>query len=258
MSSQNRSIKNKKGICLRPPNWSKGETILNRIKPIVEHKQLDIVRIGILAGAKDDNPEIEKYEGGVKIRTALYAENPQTKYSICLDPEIMQKKPSKFTWTKIDDLIHGLEHGIKRHPELRFYINYLLILDKGTEPNFPHVSCEFNKIFEFAADSQVGIMYAPEKKSLDLEAIFRNPEWIDKGGYWKKHKRDLIPNIYTNLPVNAKYVEAQWAKNHAHNLTHLKKVFMVRACDLLEQIIEKKQYEPLADGKCYEVDIDEI
>lgn len=258
MQSQDYKVVNKRGICLRPPTESKGETILNRIISIKEHKNLKIIRIGILAGPKDDSPEIEKYEGGVRIKTALTAKNPQTMYCICLDSKVM-KSTSKFTWTTIDELIKGLKDVIKKHPELRFYIYSLSILDKGTEPNFPHVICEFRKVFEFAANSEVGMMYAPEKKSLDLRAIYRNPEWVEKGGYWKKHKRDLIPNIYLNLPITGdKYVEADWAKNHAHNLTYLKGVFMVRACDLKERTIPQKVYEPLPEGKCYEVDIESI
>jgi len=258
MQSQDYKVVNKKGICLRPPIESKGETILNKIISIKEHEHLEIIRIGILAGPKDKSPEIEDYEGGVKIKTALTAKNPQTTYCICLDPNIM-KSTSIFTWTAIDELIKGLKDGIKKHPELRFYIYFLSVLDKGTAPNFPHVICEFRKVFEFAADSEVGMMYAPEKKSLDLRTIYRNPEWVEKGGYWKKHKRDLIPDIYTNLPITGtKYVEADWAKNHAHNLTYLKEVFMVRACDLKEWTVPKKVYEPLPEGKCYAVDIESI
>lgn len=258
MKSKDYKIVNKKGICLRPPIESRGETIVNRISSIKEQEHVEVVRIGILAGPKDDNPKFEKYDGGVKIKTAFTAKNPQTKYCICLEPEIM-KSTSKLTWTTIDELINGLKNGIKQHPELRFYIYYLLILDKGTEPNFPHVICKFEKVFEFAADSDVGRMYSPEKKSLDLRAIYSNPKWVEKGGYWKKRKKDLIPDIYLNLPITGtKYVEAIWAKNHAHNLSYLKDVFMVRACDLKERTVPKKIYEPLPEGKCYEVDIDSI
>lgn len=260
MLSGSYNIVNKRGICLRPPIESKGETILDRIIPIREHKDTKLVRIQILAGAKDDAPEIEKYKGGVRIRTSLTSRNPQTMYCICMNPKIM-KNTSKFTWTTIDDLINGLKDGIKNHPELRFYITYLEILDEGTEPNYPYTICEFKKVFEFAADSEIGIMYSPEKKSLDLTAIYRNPEWIDdeKGGYWKKHRKDLIPDIYLNLPISgAKYVEADWAKRHAHNLSYLKEVFMVRACDLKEFTVPSKVYQPLPEGKCYEVNIEDV
>jgi len=258
MQSPNYEIKNKKGICLRPP--SERETIMNRLVPIINNKYTEIIRIQVLAGPKDDSPTIENYEGGVKIRTTITSKNPQTMYCICLNPKSM-KNTKKLTWTTIEKLIEGLTEGIQKHPELRFYITYLEILDKGTEPNFPHVVCVFKKIFEFAADSEVGLIYAPEKKSLDLEAIYRNPEWIDesKGGYWKKHRKDLIPDIYLNLPIaGAKYVEADWAKRHAHNLVYLTTVFMVRACDLKEWTLPRKIYEPLPDGKCYEVHIEKI
>ncbi|KKL88658.1 hypothetical protein LCGC14_1922480 [marine sediment metagenome] len=260
MLSGNYKIKNKKGICLRPPIYSKGESIINRILPITENKNTEIVRIQVLAGAKDYNPEIEKYNGGVRIKTSITYKNPQTMYCICLNPEVMSNT-GKFTWTIIEDLISGLTDGIKNHPELRFYITYLEIIDKGTEPNFPHTICLFRKIFTFAAESEVGMKYAPEKKSLDLEAIYRNPEWIDetKGGYWKKHRNNLIPDIYLNLPIaGAKYVEAGWAKRHAHNLTYLKDVFMVRACDLKEYTVPSKVYQALPEGKCYEVDIEDV
>jgi len=258
VSSEEYRIVNKKGICLRPPNDSIDETILDRVVPIYEHELLEIIRIGILATPRFQEPNIKRYNGGVKIKTAFSSQNPQTLYCICLYPSAM-KNTRKFTWVKMEDLILGFENAIRENPELRFYIYYLLMLDKGTEPNFPHVTCEFKKTFPFATGSQVGLMYAPEKKSLDLMAIYRNPEWVEEGGYWKKHGRGLIQDIYTNLPIiGTKYVEADWVKNHAHNLSYLRDVFMVRACDLRARILEREVYDPLPEGKCYEVDIDDV
>lgn len=264
MKSLDYKVVNKRGICLRPPVHKKGENILKKINPIIEHERLELVRIGILATPRFDAPKIETYEGVVKVKEALSSQNPQALYCICLEPSVMKKiskRKPRYVWTTINDLIIGYEKAIRDHPELRFYIYYLLLLDKGARPNFARVMCEFTKIFPAAPDSEVGMMYAPEKKTLDLKAIYRNPEWIkiEKGGYWVKHKRDLIPNIYVNLPIEGvEYVEALYAKGHAHNLTHLREVFMVRGCDLKERIKRKKEYEALENGKCYEVDIDSI
>jgi len=271
MISESFKIVNKRGICFRPPDTSivnaHIKNVAESLKLIHDHKYMEVVRVGIIAGSKDRRPEKKTYNGGVVIKVALTEENPKTLYCICQNPSVMSKpsRATKFTWTTFEDLYNGLVSAMKEYPDLRFYLYYLEVLDKGSPPSFPHVIAEFRKVFEFDKDSEVANVYHPEKKSLDLKAVYRNPEFVvnedkkGKGGYWKKHKIDLIPNIYLHLPIQkTEYVEAEWAKNHCHNLVYLKEVFMVRGCDLKESIVPQKVYQALESGKCYEVDINDV
>ncbi len=256
MSSETYKIVNVKRVCLKPIDDKKGETILDRLKPIYENPKLEFVRIGILAGAKDENPKFDTYEE-VKIRIAFSSKNPRTLYGICEDSNKM-KNTKKITWTEMHRLINGLEKGIKEHPELRFYIDYLLILDKGTVPNNAYVIIECKKIDGVASDSPVGIMLHPEIKPVDVITLYSidiKKNW-DKRGFWVKHKTDKIENIYKNYK-DYSFAEAKWVKTHTRNLFY-SDVFMVRGCDAKEYILPTKVYESLPDGKCYVVNKDSI
>lgn len=250
MNSEKSKIVNVKRVCLKP--IGEKETILDRIKSINKNMDLEIVRIGILAGPKDTDATFDEYEG-VKIRTSFSSKNPRTMYNICENSENMNNT-KKITWTEKSRLVSGLEKGMKEHPELRFYIDYLLIIDRGNTSTPGYVMVECKKLSNVAPDSPVGIMLSPEVKPVDVIILYRiNIEVnFDKRGFWKKHKTDEIPDIYKKFK-NYSFVEAKWVKTHAGSLFD-SDAFIVRGCDAKEYIIPTKTYEALPDGKCYVVD----
>lgn len=247
--------------CLRPINRGKENILKHRLIPIIEHKQLELIRVGILANPRDSNPEITKYSGIVKIKTSLTTASKRIIYCICSNPE-KKKNSKKLTWTTTEELIKGLEEAIVKHPELGFYLDYLLILDKGDTVNKSYVITEFKKVDSVSKESDMGKQLAPEFKPLDAILLYKTTvknNWIseDKGGYWIKHSSDIISDVYLNYR-DYSFVNAKFMLSHTRNIIDLDNVFMIRGCDAWKTIEPMEVITTDPNGLCYEISKEEL
>ena len=226
-------------VFLKPPDEKKGETIINIIEKIQDNPRLNLLKIAILASPRNKETQTLQY-GQIKLKLSSQTfELPKLIHKICND----------YSETDLINDLNDLKRDTdyKYNIDLRFYIDYLQLLDKGDLSNNAYVIVEFKKMDEINPQSEVGITIYPESKPLDVAKLYR-AEWDKRREIWKKTKKNKIDNISLNYE-NHEFVEAKFVASYTRNLFK-SEVCEVRECTMKEYIRPEKVYEPFEQGTC--------
>ena len=229
-------------VFLKPPDEKKGETTIDIIQKIRDNPKLEILKIAILASPKNKESKTIDY-GQIKLKFSS-----QT-FEI---PKITHKLIDNYTETELINDLTELKRDMdyKYNIDLRFYIDYLLLLDKGFV-NKAYIIIEFKKMDDINPQSEVGIIIYPESKPLDVAKLFR-AEFDKKKEHWKKTKKGKIENIslhYNDRNHDYEFVEAQFVASYTRNLFN-SDICEVRECTVKEYTKPTKVYEPFEQGTC--------